>query len=188
LSEQCGGWTGSFLIKATATKYANFYGKSLSSTTHLKMCSSTVRAELGKAYRPAKACFIIQRVVVLPSVISLPQLLSNIYLDQLDRFVTLGLGFKHYGRYVDDFYIVSTNKAELIKATATVERYLDRHLALTLHPHKRHLQECHKGVAFLGAVVYPHRIHPGKRLKHNLLEALSHADCSKETAASYGGW
>ncbi len=115
------------------------------------------------------------------------QLLSNIYLDQLDRFVTLGLGFKHYGRYVDDFYIVSTNKAELIKATATVERYLDRHLALTLHPHKRHLQECHKGVAFLGAVVYPHRIHPGKRLKHNLLEALSHADCSKETAASYRG-
>lgn len=115
------------------------------------------------------------------------QLLSNIYLDQLDRFVTLELGFKHYGRYVDDFYIVSTNKAELIKATATVERYLDRHLALTLHPHKRHLQECHKGVAFLGAVVYPHRIHPGKRLKHNLLEALSHADCSKETAASYRG-
>lgn len=88
----------------------------------------------------------------------------------------------------DDFYIVSTNKAELkARVTATVERYLDRHLALTLHPHKRHLQECHKGVAFLGAVVYPHRIHPGKRLKHNLLEALSHADCSKETAASYRG-
>lgn len=32
------------------------------------------------------------------------QLVSNIYLDQLDRFITFELGFKHYGRYVDDFY------------------------------------------------------------------------------------
>lgn len=34
------------------------------------------------------------------------QLLSNIYLDQLDRFIVYELGYKHYGRYVDDFYIV----------------------------------------------------------------------------------
>lgn len=115
------------------------------------------------------------------------QLLSNIYLDQLDRFVTLELGFRHYGRYVDDFYIVSTNKHELVEATATIERYLGEQLQLTLHPHKRHLQECGKGIAFLGAVVYPFRIHPGKRLKRNLLAALSTADCSVETEASYRG-
>ena len=29
------------------------------------------------------------------------QLLSNIYLDQLDRFITLQLGYKYYGRYVN---------------------------------------------------------------------------------------
>ena len=34
------------------------------------------------------------------------QLLSNIYLDQLDRFITIALGYKNYGRYVDDFFIV----------------------------------------------------------------------------------
>ena len=33
---------------------------------------------------------------------------SNIYMDMLDRFVTITLGYKHYGRYVDDFYIVVT--------------------------------------------------------------------------------
>lgn len=115
------------------------------------------------------------------------QLLSNMYLDQLDRFVTLELGFKHYGRYVDDFYIVSASKDELIQATSVIEQYLDRKLLLTLHPHKRHLQECHKGVAFLGAVIYPFRIHPGKRLKHNLLAALADPDCSPETEASYRG-
>lgn len=115
------------------------------------------------------------------------QLLSNMYLDQLDRFVTLELGFKHYGRYVDDFYIVSSSKEELVKATIGIERYLERNLLLALHPHKRHLQECHKGVAFLGAVVYPFRIHPGKRLKHNLLAALLSPDCSPETETSYRG-
>ena len=33
------------------------------------------------------------------------QLLSNIYLDMLDRFVVYDLGYKHYGRYVDDFIL-----------------------------------------------------------------------------------
>lgn len=115
------------------------------------------------------------------------QLLSNIYLDQLDRFVTMDLGFNHYGRYVDDFYIVSSNKNELVEASRTIERYVEDRLALKLHPHKRHLQECSRGVAFLGAVIYPYRIHPGKRLKHNLLVALSNLDCPKATRASYTG-
>ena len=115
------------------------------------------------------------------------QLLSNIYLDQLDRFVTFDLGFKHYGRYVDDFYIVSSNKNELVKVTKTIENYVSQHLDLLLHPHKRHLQEHNRGVAFLGAAIYPFRLHPGKRLKRNLLLALSNPDCSKETEASYRG-
>lgn len=115
------------------------------------------------------------------------QLLSNMYLDQLDRFVTLELGFRHYGRYVDDFFIISGSKDELIKTTSVIEEHLKSNLALTLHPHKRHLQECSRGVAFLGAVIYPYRIHPGKRLKHNLLAALVNPDCSAATEASYRG-
>ncbi|MCA9348041.1 RNA-directed DNA polymerase, partial [Candidatus Saccharibacteria bacterium] len=115
------------------------------------------------------------------------QLISNIYLDQLDRFVTIEHGFKHYGRYVDDFYLVSTDKRRLIEMTSIIEDYTNNHLALKLHPHKRHLQECQRGVAFLGAVVYPHRLQPGKRLKRNLLASLSREDCSAETQASYRG-
>lgn len=34
------------------------------------------------------------------------RLLSNIYLDQLDRYVKFELGHKHYGRYFDNFYIL----------------------------------------------------------------------------------
>lgn len=115
------------------------------------------------------------------------QLLSNIYLDQLDRYVTQELGFKHYGRYVDDFYIVSTDKTELVRAVSVIEEYLRSELALVLHPRKRHLQSMERGMAFVGAVIYPYRLQPGKRLKHNLLAALSRSDCSRETYASYTG-
>ena len=115
------------------------------------------------------------------------QLLSNIYLDQLDRYVTLDLGFCHYGRYVDDFYVVATQKNDLIKASRAIGHYVDSRLGLVLHPHKWHLQHYDRGVAFLGAVVYPYRIHPGKRLKRNLLAALMGDECSPETEASYRG-
>lgn len=69
------------------------------------------------------------------------QLISNIYLDQLDRHITLTFGFSHYGRYVNDFYLVSTSKGDLVHAARDIERYLRHELSLTLHPHKQHLQD-----------------------------------------------
>lgn len=102
------------------------------------------------------------------------QLLSNIYLDQLDRYVRFELGYKHYGRYVDDFFLVVT-KDELPKALEAVkeiERFLCG-LELTLHPDKRYIQEVHKGVEFLGAVIYPFHVVPGRRFVRNFTEAAA---------------
>ena len=96
------------------------------------------------------------------------QLASNIFLDQLDRFVTENLGFSHYGRYVDDFYIV-VPKAELEdakRAIKIIRRFLHT-LGLTLHKDKIYMQEVHKGVNFVGAKIYPRQITPGERLKKN---------------------
>lgn len=102
------------------------------------------------------------------------QLLSNIYLDQLDRYIVYELGWKHYGRYVDDFYIV-VSEDELDRALGDVEmirRFLLR-LGLTLHPRKTSVQPANRGVEFLGAVVYPGRVYPGARLKRNSRRAFS---------------
>jgi len=38
------------------------------------------------------------------------QLFSNVYLNDFDHHMKRGLGCKRYGRYVDDFFIVSTDK------------------------------------------------------------------------------
>lgn len=102
------------------------------------------------------------------------QLLSNIYLDQLDRYIVYDLGWKHYGRYVDDFYWVVT-KEDLPQAINDIERvraYLGR-LGLKLHPHKCSVQPASRGVSFLGGVVYPGRIYPGRRLIRNAGKAFS---------------
>ncbi|MBQ6320711.1 RNA-directed DNA polymerase [Candidatus Saccharibacteria bacterium] len=101
------------------------------------------------------------------------QLLSNIYLDLLDRFIVYDLGYKHYGRYVDDFYLI-VKESELEKAKQDIkliEAFL-LDIGLTLHPKKIHIQPIEHGTAFLGAVVYPGRIVPAPRIIKNYTKAL----------------
>lgn len=83
------------------------------------------------------------------------QLFSNVLLNDLDWFVTRTLGFTHYGRYVDDFYLCSTDKNALKQAIDKIRNYLaDR--GLTLHPKKIVLQRATERIRFLGAEVYPY--------------------------------
>ena len=99
------------------------------------------------------------------------QLLSNIYLDIFDRYVKFELGHKHYGRYVDDFWLVG-GKEKLKADIPQIRNYL-ADMGLKLHPKKIHLQPASRGIDFLGAVVYPHRIVPGKRIKAGMYQAAA---------------
>lgn len=101
------------------------------------------------------------------------QLLSNIYLDQLDRYVTLSLGYKNYGRYVDDFFVVVTDDelAQLLDNLIAVEDFLDD-LGLVLHPKKCYQVAVRDGAEFLGARVFVDHILPGKRLCRNFDKAV----------------
>ena len=84
------------------------------------------------------------------------QLFSNIYLSVLDDFVKRTLHFRHYGRYVDDFYLVSDSKRQILQAIPVLRSFLDRELGLRLHPKKIYLASASKGVRFLGNVVKPY--------------------------------
>lgn len=119
------------------------------------------------------------------------QLLSNIYLDRLDKYVMYELGYRHYGRYVDDFYMVVTEEeyAQAKKDIKKIEEFL-RGIGLTLHPKKRHIQEVQKGVEFLGVVVYPYHTVMGKRFKRNFYQAAAEVGMGRreiDSVVSYLG-
>ena len=83
------------------------------------------------------------------------QLFSNIYLNGLDQFCKRDLGFRHYGRYVDDFYLVDDSRKRLEGAVVLIEDFLMTHLHLSVNAHKTQIISCDCGVPFLGAIVCP---------------------------------
>ena len=112
---------------------------------------------------PEKSLFTngADRGVAIGRIIA--QIFANFLLDGLDKFVIGQLGFPHYGRYVDDFYIVHESKERLLAAIPEIRRFLKEELELELHPRKVYIQHYTKGVKFTGAVVKPGRTYIGNR-------------------------
>lgn len=101
------------------------------------------------------------------------QLFSNIYLSKLDDYVKRNLKCRHYGRYVDDFYIVARNKDELVPLIPEIRKFLHDELALSLHPRKVSLFPVEKGVPFLGAIVKPYQRYMTMRTHKQALKKMS---------------
>lgn len=100
------------------------------------------------------------------------QLFSNVYLTCFDHYVKRELGFKHYGRYVDDFYLIDEDKEKLKAVIPKLAAFLKEHLKLTIHPKKIYLQQYEKGVLFTGGFVKPYRIYIANRVKKRMTERL----------------
>jgi hypothetical protein len=88
---------------------------------------------------------------------------ANIYLHELDVFVTETFGIKYYGRYMDDFVLFHQDKAYLQKYLKDIEVFLKKRLKLQLHPHKRYFQEIKHGLTFCGVHIRPYYIVPRTR-------------------------
>jgi hypothetical protein len=100
------------------------------------------------------------------------QVFANFYMHRFDFFVTKELGIKYYGRYVDDFIIVHSDKDFLKSLVPQLSEFLLSTLQLTLHPKKIYLQHYSKGVKFLGTVIKPNRIYIANRTKGNFYNAI----------------
>jgi len=91
------------------------------------------------------------------------QLFSNIYLGALDDFMKRELKCRHYGRYVDDMYVVASTKGELYGIVPKVRDFLCAALDLELNEDKVRVVDAYKGVEFLGAYLKPYRTYPARR-------------------------
>ncbi len=90
------------------------------------------------------------------------QLFSNVYMNVFDQYVKRELRCRHYGRYVDDSYIVSSDMRFLHSIIPKVRNFLLNQLGLYLHEGKLAICDVRQGVGFLGAY-----IKPGRKYIHN---------------------
>lgn len=100
------------------------------------------------------------------------QLFSNIYMNVFDQFVVRELKCKHYGRYVDDAYIVADSKDKLRSLVPIVQRFLGEKLHLEVNVNKLQIFDSVHGVEFLGAFIKPYRTYVARTTSKRLRKKL----------------
>lgn len=96
------------------------------------------------------------------------QLFSNVYLNALDQYMKRELGCRHYGRYVDDFYVVGCDRNWLLGLVPKINSWLSENMRLVLHDGKVTLTDIRQGVEFLGVNVLPYRSEVGAACKKRI--------------------
>lgn len=97
-------------------------------------------------------CIYIDTSEGLPLGYQTSQLLALMYLDPFDHWVKERLHAKYYGRYMDDFYIISDEKQYLQRCRKEIEQYLGE-LKLELNS-KTNIFPLKNGIDFLGFHTY----------------------------------
>ena len=96
------------------------------------------------------------------------QFFANIYLAELDHFVKHELKAKYYLRYVDDFVILHSSKAQLQNWNTRINEFLDWRLKLSLHPDKTKIIPLQSGIPLVGFRFFYHY----RLLKRNNLRKM----------------
>jgi len=100
------------------------------------------------------------------------QLFGNVFLNDFDHWMKKVMGFKYYGRYVDDFFVIHPEKRYLLNALPKIKDYLKVNEKLTLHPDKTKIKPFKAGFLFLGAVIKPYRVYIANRTKGNFYRII----------------
>lgn len=139
---------------------------------------------------PSKSLFKAPDGCGLPIGNLTSQLLSNVYLNVLDQYVKRELKCRHYGRYVDDLYIIDNDRKHLHHIAGNIRTFLTERLALTLNEGKTRIARTKHGCQFLGYFVRENRIYIGNRthcrIKQRIAESRLHG-LPDDTVNSYLG-
>jgi len=87
------------------------------------------------------------------------QFFANVYLNELDQFVKCSLKAKYYIRYVDDFILLASGERVAEAYKDRIRLFLQKRLAITLHPTKSRIYRLGSRITLLGfRVFYYHRL------------------------------
>ena len=78
----------------------------------------------------------------------------------------------YYGRYVDDFYVISRDKKKITKNIDFIRTWLKENLGLTLHPKKLYIQHYRRGVTFIGVTVKVDKVRINSRVVGSFFKAI----------------
>lgn len=101
------------------------------------------------------------------------QLFSNVYMDMFDKFM-YSVSNAQYGRYVDDAYVVSSDRASLRRIIPLAKVFLKQKLDLDLNMDKVAIYSAYQGVEFLGAYLKPFRIYVSNRCLARMNKRIVH--------------
>lgn len=133
---------------------------------------------------PAKSMRKVNMGIGLPIGNLTSQLYSNVYLNMFDQFMKREMKCEHYGRYVDDAYVVSSNKEWLLSIVPKVRDFLISSLGLELHMGKLSVTDSWHGTEFLGAFVKPYRTYASNGCLRRMYRNIRNMDMS-DTSAVY---
>ncbi len=150
----------------------------------IRNCVYRGNPALSKGLPPSKSLLYSPDMCGLPIGNLTSQLFSNLYLNDFDRWVKSDFHIRHYGRYVDDFYLIHTDAEYLKSLIAPMARRLSEVWGLELHPNKIKLQEVKKGVTFLGIHLKPYRRYLSHATRKRICKRV--AKLNEEVAAQPG--
>lgn len=139
-----------------------------------KLCVRKGDIKAWEKLAKGKSLFDVGETCGLPIGNLTSQIFANFYLTPLDNFITKTLGFIHYGRYVDDFLIISDSKEKLKLAIPYICDFAKRFLYVRIHPNKRYMQHYSKGVRFIGGIIKPYRKYILNRTKGSFYFKMTH--------------
>lgn len=108
-------------------------------------------------YFPGDDLFAALRPRGLPIGNLTSQFWANVYLNELDTFVTQELHCHAYLRYMDDFLLFSDSKAELNSWKKAIRDFLVAWLRLMMHENKSVVIPTWTGLDFCGMVLFPEK-------------------------------
>ena len=143
--------------------------------------------EAWDALPDSKSLFKARKSCGLPIGNLTSQLLSNVYLNELDQYAKRILHCRHYGRYVDDLYVVDGSKERLAGIAESIRVFLKENLHLSLNEGKTRITSSRRGVQFLGYFVKEHRVYLCNKTLRRMVRRLSSSGVSSSTINSYLG-
>lgn len=136
----------------------------------------------------SKSMFKMPKNCGLPIGNLTSQLFSNVYLNTLDQYVKRVLKCKHYGRYVDDLFIVSKDKEFLHDCITKIESFMEDRLSLKVQKGKTTIRSMHQGVEFLGAYIKPYRTYISNQCLRRIKKNVYTITKNDNAIASINSW